>query len=84
MAIQTKCNENSVFSFSMLSLKQIEKEIILSKLNIPTKIIKKNSNIFLNFICKGIKNPLKFSIFPLRLKYADVTLLHEMNSIIKA
>ena len=33
MAIQTKCNENSVFSFSMLSLKQIEKEIILSKLN---------------------------------------------------
>lgn len=61
LPIQTKWN--GVFSFSEVSLKQIEKEISLFKLNkayqfsdIPTKIIKNNSDIFLNFICEGIKN----------------------------
>ena len=79
LAIQTKRNKNTVFSFSKVSLKQIEKEISLFKLNkayqysdIPTKIIKNNSYIFLNFICEGTKNFIKFSILLSCLKHTDV------------
>ena len=62
----------------------IEREIRLLKLNkasqysdIPTKIIKKNSDIFSNFICESINNFIKSSIFPSCLKHADVTPLHK-------
>ena len=79
LAIQTKRNKNTVFSLSKVSLKQIEKEISLFKLNkayqysdIPTNIIKNNSDIFLNFICEGIKNSIKFSILLSCLKHTDV------------
>ena len=49
--------------------KQIETEISPLKLNktsqysdIPTKIIKENSDIFSNFICESINNSIKSSI----------------------
>ena len=58
LAIRTKCNRNGAFSFREVSFKEIETEIRLFKPNnasqysvIPTKIIKKNSDIFSNFIC---------------------------------
>ena len=57
LAIRTKCNRSGAFSFREVSLKQIETEISLLKLSkatqyldIPTKIIKGNSNLFSNFI----------------------------------
>ena len=53
LAIRTKCNRNGIFSFRKVSFKEIETEIRLLKLNkasqysdIPTKIIKENSDIF--------------------------------------
>ena len=59
LAIKTKCNRNSVFSFREVSFKEIETEIRLLKLNkasqysdIPIKIIKENSDIFSSFICE--------------------------------
>ena len=71
LAIRTKCNRNGAFSFKEVSFKEIETEIRLLKLNktsqysdIPIKIIKKNSNIFSNFICESINNSIKSSIFP--------------------
>ena len=45
--------------------------------DIPTKIIKENSDIFSNFICESINNSIKSSIFPSCLKHADVTPLHK-------
>ena len=67
-----------------MSFKEIETEIRLLKLNkasqycdIPTKIIKENSDIFSNFICESINNSIKSSIFPSCLKHADVTALHK-------
>ena len=67
-----------------MSFKEIETEIRLLKLNkssqysdIPTKIIKENSDILSNFICESINNSIKSSIFPSCLKHADVTPLHK-------
>ena len=84
LAIRTKCNRNGIFSFREGSFKEIETEIRLLKLNkafqcsdIPTKIIKENSDIFSNFICESINNSIKSSIFPSCLKHADITPLHK-------
>ena len=84
LAIRTKCNRNGIFSFREVSFKEIETEIRLWKLNkasqysdIPTTIIKENSDLFSNFIWESIKNSIKSSIFPSCLKHADVTPLHK-------
>ena len=45
--------------------------------DIPTKIIKENSDIFSDLICESISNSIKSSIFPSCLKHADVTPLHK-------
>ena len=45
--------------------------------DIPTKIIKGNSDIFSNFISESINNSIKSSIFPSCLKHVDVTPLHK-------
>ena len=75
---------NGIFGFRVVSFKEIESEIRLLKLNkasrysdIPTKIIKENSDIFSSFICESINNSIKSSIFPSCLKHADVTPLHK-------
>ena len=80
MAIRTKCNSNSAFSFREVRLEQTETEISLMKLNkasqyshIPTKTIKENPDISLNF-------NIKFSIFPSCLKHAHVTPLHKKRN----
>ena len=84
LAIRTKYNRNGIFSFREVSFKEIETEITLLNLNkasqysdIPTKIIKENSNIFSNFICESINNSKKSSIFPSCLTHVDVTPLHK-------
>ena len=84
LTIRTKCNRNGIFSFREVTLKEIETEITLLKLNkssqysdIPTTIFKENSDIFSNFICESINNSIKSSIFPSYLKHADVTPLHK-------
>ena len=84
LTIRTKCNRNGIISFREVSFKEIETEIRLLKLNkasqysdIPTKIIKENSDLFSNLICESINNSIKSSIFPSCLKHADVTPLHK-------
>ena len=87
MAIRTKCNSNSAFSFREVRLEQTETEISLMKLNkesqysdIPTKTIKENSDISLNFICKSINSSIKLSLFSSCLKHAHVTPLHKKRN----
>ena len=84
LAIRTKGNRNSAFSFKEVSFKEIETKIKLLKLNkasqysdILTKIIKENSAIFLSFIYESINSSIKSSIFPSCLKHANVTPLHK-------
>ena len=84
LAIRSKCNRDGAFCFREVSFKKIETEIRLLKLNnasqysdIPTKIIKENSDIFSNFFCESINNSIKSSIFPSCLKHTDVTALHK-------
>ena len=84
MAIRTRYNRNGAFSFREISFKEIETEIRLLKLNkasqysdIPSKIIKENSDIFSNFIYESTNNSINSSIFPSYLKHVDVTPLHK-------
>ena len=48
--------------------------------DIPTKIIKENSDIFSSFVCESINSSIKSSIFPSCLKHTDVTPLHKKCS----
>ena len=64
LAIRNKCNRNGIFSFREVSFKEIETEIRLLKLNkasqnsdIPTKIIKENSDIFQTSFAKALTIP---------------------------
>ena len=84
MAIRTRYNRNGAFSFREISFKEIETEIRLLKLNkasqysdIPSKIIKENSDIFSNFIYESTNNSINSSIFPSYLEHVDVTPLHK-------
>ena len=70
LAIRTKCNRNGVFSFNEIILKQIEKEIsllILKKTSqysdIPTKIVKENSDTFSDFIYESINDFINLLFF---------------------
>ena len=64
VAIRNKCNRNGIFSFREVNFKEIETEIRLLKLNkasqnsdIPTKIIKENSDIFQTSFAKALTIP---------------------------
>ena len=57
-----------------------EKEILkldktkgLQKTDIPTRIIKEITDIFVDFLCTSINSAIKSSSFPSSLKSADVT-----------
>ena len=45
--------------------------------DMPTKVIKKNSNIFSSFLCTNFNSSIKTSKFPQCLKLADVTPLYK-------
>ena len=87
VAIKKFCNSKSHFSF-----KNVQREEILKKLNnlninkatqntdIPTKIIKKNSDIFRDFIFSNLNCCINTSSYPLLLKRADITPVHKKDS----
>ena len=71
---------NANFSFSTVKRTQLLNEI--TQLNsskasqitdIPTKVIKQNSNIFTGFILTSFNQSVANSIFPSSLKNADIT-----------
>ena len=87
VAIKKFCSSKSHFSF-----KNVQKKEILKKLNnlninkatqntdIPTKIIKENSDIFEDFIFSNINCCINTSSYPSRLKRADITPVHKIDS----
>ena len=67
-----------------MKIGEIEKEILKldkikssPKTDIPTRIIKKNIDIFLGFLCTSINGAIKSAHFPSFLKLAEVTPLHK-------
>ena len=84
IAIQNKFKGGDVFYFRELEKEEIQKEI--HKLNnnkasqhseIPTKIIKSNSDIFSDFLYVSIISSMKSSLFSSYLKTADITLIYK-------
>ena len=87
VAIKKFCNSKSHFSF-----KNVQKEEILKELNnlninkaaqntdIPTKIIKENSDIFGDFIFSNFNCCINTSSYPSLLKRADITPVHKKYS----
>ena len=72
------------FCFKEVSIEEIQKEILnlndkkaSQNSDIPTKIIKENSDIFENVLCSFINDSIKSFTFPSCLKKADVTPIHK-------
>ena len=72
LAIKEKTKSVLVFTFNHITKEDAMKEINVSKSsqenNIPTKIIKENADIFLNFIYQSFNNMMDVFIFPTSLK----------------
>ena len=72
------------FCFKEVSIEEIQKEILnlnnkkaSQNSDIPTKIIKENSDIFEKVLCSFINDSIKSFTFPSCLKEADVTPVHK-------
>ena len=84
MAIKEKCSSNFSFSFSQVERDEIMKEISRFNINkatqstdIPTKLIKENSDIFRDFIFENYNNCISSFVFPSYLKNAIITPAHK-------
>ena len=84
LAIQNKCKNGIKFAFEEMDLASIEKEshnLKIDKaspsLDIQTKIIKENVDIFVEFLWKSINSSNKSFTFPSCLKSPDVTPLQQ-------
>ena len=83
LTILDKYKNNSIFNFSRVT--RVTREKVLKEIghlgitkssqdiDIPTKIIKENSDIFACFICKTFNNVADSSTFPAALKLAHIT-----------
>ena len=84
MAIKRKTKSGPVFTFNHITKEDVIKEIKnldASKASreddIPTKIIKENSDIFSNFIYQSFNNMIHVCIFPTSLKLANMTTVYK-------
>ena len=80
-------NSGCRFSFENVSLEDVKKltrELDITKasqlLDIPTKIIKQNADIFSEFFFVNINHSISNSTFPEQLKWADVRPVFKKNS----
>ena len=84
IAIESRYRGISSFSFAEVNEADIEKEILNLNRNkasqnsdMPTKVIKENSDIFSSFLCTSFNSSVKTTKFPQCLKLADITLLYK-------
>ena len=80
-------HKDSAFSFRHVSLDEITKEIkrldakkACQDTDIPTKVIKNNSDIFADFFFLSLNNCIVSSVFPSNFKNAEITPLHKKDS----
>ena len=83
--MQFKNTAKSIFfQFEEVNIGKMKKEILMlnktntsQKVNIPTRIIKEDIDIFAEILCTSINNTVKSANFPSSLKLADVTPVHK-------
>ena len=87
IAIKENCASKSNFNFSFVEKVDILKEIKMLQSNkatqntdIPTKLIKDNADIFAEFIFISLNKCIEQSVFPSKLKLANITPVHKKNS----
>ena len=80
LAIQNKCKNRIKFAFEEIDLASAPKELhnlkinkISQTLDIPSKIIKKNVDMFTEFLWRSINSSVRLSTFPSCLKSVDIT-----------
>ena len=90
VAIKKFCDSKSHFSFKNVQNEKILKELnnlninkATQKTDIPTKIIKENSDIFGDFIFSNLNFGINTSSYPSLLKRADITPVHKKDSKIE-
>ena len=79
LKIKEARDSSDCFSFKLVSIEDICKEILAldaskatQREDIPTKIIKNNSDIFSKFFQANLNNTVETSTFPEQLKYAEM------------
>ena len=87
LKIKVARNSSDCFSFKLVSIEDICKEIraldaskATQSDGIPIKIIKNNSNIFSRFFQANFNNAIETSTFPEQPKYADVKPVFKKDS----
>ena len=89
IAIKENCSSSTPFNFSFVVKEDILKEIKNLKANkatqndIPTNVIKENSDIFADFTFENLNDSISQSVFPSALKQANITPVHKKDSKIK-
>ena len=80
-------HKDSAFSFRHVSLDEITKEIkrldvkkACQKKDIPTKVIKNNSDAFADFFFFNLNNCIASLVFPSNFKNAEITPVHKKDS----
>ena len=83
-AIKENCTSKSNFNFSFVEKVDILKEIKMlqsnkatQNTNIPTRLIKDNAYIFVEFIFINLNKCIEQSVFPSKLKLANITPIHK-------
>ena len=87
MFLKSKERETDCFSFKLLTIEDICKEILvldasnaMQSNDMPKNILKNNSNIFSKFFQAILNNTTKTSTFPKQLKYPDVKTVFKKDS----
>ena len=87
LKIKEARDSTDCFSFKLVSIEDICKEIraldaskATQSDDIPTKIIKNNSDIFSKIFQANLNNAIETSTFPEQLKYADVKPVFKKDS----
>ena len=87
IAIKENFNSSTPFNLLFVDKEDILKETKNLKANqatqntdIPTKLIKENSDIFADFIFENLNDCISHSVFPSALKLANITPVHKKDS----
>ena len=87
IAIKENCTPKSNFNFLFVEKVDILKEIQMLQSNkatqntdIPTKLIKDNTDIFAELVFTSLNKGIEQSVFPSKLKLANKTPVHKKNS----
>ena len=82
IAIKGNFNSSALFNFSFVDkeIKNLKANKATQNTDIPTKLIKENSDIFADFIFENLNDSISHSVFPSALKLANITPVHKKDS----